>query len=495
MASIDASIPLQVKPIELPNQMAQYANMLQMQHAMSQNDLAKYQLSSAQRSDDQQNQVNALIKQGIDFSDPKQLNQLYAYGPSGAAIAKNAQEAQYKNIEATKIKNSIAIDTLKQYQDQLAGITTPDQLKAWTIAQYTDPRTADHMKMVGGSPDPALAQIDAVSNDPVRFQDLLKQKALGMGKYLEMNKPQNISQNLGGTERIVSIPGLGGAATPVAGATANITQSANNLATNAVTMRGQNMSAATAANELGLNKAKANWEGVPVQGTPAGGGMPAQGGTPAVGLPAAPGGPNAPAVNPAAASAGATTALPLKEIQKREATYPQATMAYQSVNNNTDNLITKLEALKNHPGLSGITGVIAGRTPNLTGPARDAQTLLDNIMTSGQIGVMAALKQASATGSTGFGQLSEKEGEVLRKSQAAVSQIQNTGDFKKGIDAWIQNLKETQQFANTAYSSEYGYKNGAASAAPAAAPMYANNGKTRIVSTDGGNTWSPVGGQ
>jgi hypothetical protein len=32
-------------------------------------------------------------------------------------------------------------------------------------------------------------------------------------------------------------------------------------------------------------------------------------------------------------------------------------------------------------------------------------------------------------------------------------------------------------------------------AAPAAAPIYATNGKTRIMSTDGGNTWQPAGGQ
>ena len=32
-------------------------------------------------------------------------------------------------------------------------------------------------------------------------------------------------------------------------------------------------------------------------------------------------------------------------------------------------------------------------------------------------------------------------------------------------------------------------------AAPTAAPIYATNGKTRIMSTDGGNTWQPAGGQ
>jgi hypothetical protein len=33
------------------------------------------------------------------------------------------------------------------------------------------------------------------------------------------------------------------------------------------------------------------------------------------------------------------------------------------------------------------------------------------------------------------------------------------------------------------------------SAAPTATPIYATNGKTRIMSTDGGNTWQPAGGQ
>ena len=37
--------------------------------------------------------------------------------------------------------------------------------------------------------------------------------------------------------------------------------------------------------------------------------------------------------------------------------------------------------------------------------------------------------------------------------------------------------------------------NPAAVVAPPAAPIYATNGKTRIMSTDGGNTWQPAGGQ
>jgi len=32
-------------------------------------------------------------------------------------------------------------------------------------------------------------------------------------------------------------------------------------------------------------------------------------------------------------------------------------------------------------------------------------------------------------------------------------------------------------------------------AAQAPSPIYATNGKTRIVSTDGGNTWQPAGNQ
>lgn len=159
-------------------------------------------------------------------------------------------------------------------------------------------------------------------------------------------------------------------------------------------------------------------------------------------------------MQPATAIEGLTP----KDIQKREASYPKATLANQEIQQSTNSLITKLEKLKSHEGLSGMTGLVFGRTPNLTGEARDAQTLFDNIMSKGQIGVMMALKNASATGSTGFGQLSEKEGEVLRKSQAAIDKNQNTSDFKNGIQDWIDDLKKTQKITADAYDLTYEYR-------------------------------------
>jgi hypothetical protein len=72
----------------------------------------------------------------------------------------------------------------------------------------------------------AIAKIPA---DPAGFQNWRNQMALGMTKFVELNKPQLTTQNLGGTSRITATPGLGGA--PQVLSETPITQSADNKAT------------------------------------------------------------------------------------------------------------------------------------------------------------------------------------------------------------------------------------------------------------------------
>jgi hypothetical protein len=167
-----------------------------------------------------------------------------------------------------------------------------------------------------------------------------------------------------------------------------------------------------------------------------------------------------------------TAKLDARELAKREAAYPQATTAVKSVEGNTDALITKLKTLRDHPGLSGMTGLIAGRTPNITGPAREAQALYKQIMATGQFGVLQALRESSKTGGA-LGNVSDTEGKALRDSFGALDQTQDTPSFQKGIDAAITDLERTKRTVKEGYDATYEYKSGgngrAAPAAPAAA--------------------------
>ena len=92
--------------------------------------------------------------------------------------------------------------------------------------------------------------------------------------------------------------------------------------------------------------------------------------------------------------ASAMESLSPKEIQRREAVFPQATSSVKATEENSDKLITQLESLRDHKGLSGITGLVYGNTPALTREARNASTILENIMSKGTLGVLCWRNQS-----------------------------------------------------------------------------------------------------
>jgi hypothetical protein len=63
---LDPSIALGVRPLEVPNQLAQYSQLAQIQNAQNQNALAQYQLGSAQRAEKLQNLTSDAYSQSID---------------------------------------------------------------------------------------------------------------------------------------------------------------------------------------------------------------------------------------------------------------------------------------------------------------------------------------------------------------------------------------------------------------------------------------------
>ena len=116
-----------------------------------------------------------------------------------------------------------------------------------------------------------------------------------------------------------------------------------------------------------------------------------------------------------------------------------------------------------------MTGLIAGRTPNLSADAREAQALYQQIMATGQFGVLQSLRAASKTGGA-LGNVSDAEGKALRDSFGALDQTQNTSSFQKGIDAAITDLERTKRTVREGYDLAYEYKlKGKDRAAPAAA--------------------------
>jgi len=169
-------------------------------------------------------------------------------------------------------------------------------------------------------------------------------------------------------------------------------------------------------------------------------------------------------MTPASAGEG----LAPKEIQKREASFPKWTAAVRSFETQADTLVTNLTKLRDHPGLSGITGIIFGRTPAITAEARSAKADLDNILARGGFAELAAMRQASPTGGA-LGNISNQEVKYLRDAFGALDTVQETDTFKQKIDDVIAQLTTSKRNVREEYDNTYEYRTsrGGAPAAPA----------------------------
>ena len=183
-----------------------------------------------------------------------------------------------------------------------------------------------------------------------------------------------------------------------------------------------------------------------------------------------------------------TTNLTPKEIQQREAKFPQATLAVKSFEAKTGELEKDLLALRNHPGLSSITGIVAGRAPGITKEGRAAQALYDKILARGGFKELQDMRAASPTGGA-LGNVSNQEGTQLRQSFAAIDRVQDAADVQKSIDNAITDLQGSKSRVREAYDMTYDYKGTpAGGGAPPSPPPSPPTGA-------GGNTVTIPGGK
>lgn len=119
--AIDPNIALGFKGVELANPLAQYGQLAQIQNAQNQNALAQYQLSSAQRADEQQNKLYAAAQQPnfkLDFQSAIQ------YGAPGLAAYKAQQEAAGTALTQAKTQGEIGAQKTKAALERVDAFST-----------------------------------------------------------------------------------------------------------------------------------------------------------------------------------------------------------------------------------------------------------------------------------------------------------------------------------------------------------------------------------
>ena len=139
---------------------------------------------------------------------------------------KTASDIKGKASETAKRDTETENAVVMQWRDMIGNAVNQQQAAQMVAAMHSDPRIAN--TPIARVPlDQGLAMLQQTP-----FDQWKQQFALGAAKFVEMNKPQYITQNLGGSSRITAVPGLG-AGPAVTASEAKITQTADNAASNA----------------------------------------------------------------------------------------------------------------------------------------------------------------------------------------------------------------------------------------------------------------------
>jgi len=124
--ALDPNIALNIKPLEVPNQLAQYGQLAAIQQAQNQNALAQYQLSAAQRADEQQSNLYGAAR-NPDFK--LDFQTAIRYGAPGLAAFKAQQESVKTQGELDAQQRKAASDRADAFSTALAPLVASIQEK------------------------------------------------------------------------------------------------------------------------------------------------------------------------------------------------------------------------------------------------------------------------------------------------------------------------------------------------------------------------------
>jgi hypothetical protein len=418
--AFDPSIILGYKGVEIPNQLAQYAQMAQVENAQQQNALAQFQLGAARRAEQGQNALGqaygayyggggsmgggaaaspagetlanmgagmGAARGGINYDNmrqaivdklrttapnliPAELARINEMEQKGLLARKTQTDIDTAGLTQQKSRQELATTRTAQFRDQLSKVNSPEAAAQWTIAMYNDPHLKDTISSV-----PLEAALAEIPKTPEAFNVWKNQNALGMTEFIKQNKPTTFAQDTGPGGRLMSFPGLGGPATVVPGSefTKSMTFADRNAAARLAFDQGKfawekanpgfELKEAEDGSIVGVNKRTLQAFPVTVGGAaPAAAPAMPGGGVPGARLPAPGAGPAAPGMAPPAAGA---PGVPLMGKGTALTESQGNATAYGLRMKEANSILTPLEKAgsKNTGLVSGVVGSTLGLTP------------------------------------------------------------------------------------------------------------------------------------
>ena len=229
---IDPNIALSFKPsVALADPMQQYgqaqqiqANAMAMRQARNENALAQQAALDKQVMNKLYSEAYDPKTGGIDYNKLGARAVELGRGSVVPAIQAQRQESEAKTETVRKDFLANVKSAMENSRYRLEGVTTPEQAMQWHEQNHKDPTLKKYFDELGITAEQARAQIAAVADNPPAFAAMLQKMQLGLEKAQEAVDA--------GLTRGVTMRGQDiGAATAKAG--------------QQVTMRGQDISAAT----------------------------------------------------------------------------------------------------------------------------------------------------------------------------------------------------------------------------------------------------------
>src|SRR5258706_13374056 len=142
---------------------------------------------------------------------------------------------------------------------------------------------------------------------------------------------------------------------------------------------------------------------------------------------------------------------------KIQGQYNQDTANLNESLSNMDRLASEANAIKEHPGLGGITG-LRGVVPNIPGgQAANAQARLDTLKSQVAFGVLQNMRNNSKTGGA-LGQVSNIEEKMLMDNLAGLGRAQSKEEYQAALQRIVNYTEGAKDRLRAAYNVKHGAK-------------------------------------
>ncbi len=207
---INPNIALAVKGIELQDPLAQYGRVAAIQGAQQQNQLAQLQMQQVQREQESTNALNRAYAEAynpqtgeVDINKLRGSLSTGGFGSKLPGIEKGLLELGEAKTKQQKAQTDLLDSKLKQSRQFLETIdpSSPNAAEAymqWHKANHADPVIGKALEARGITVDQSMQRIQQLLNTPGGLNRLINESKLGTEKFMELNKPQLSTTDLGG---------------------------------------------------------------------------------------------------------------------------------------------------------------------------------------------------------------------------------------------------------------------------------------------------------